>query len=333
MAAPAPAPTVGPGPAPTVGPAQPQYLSVLAQATAGNSMATIINTNALLKLTAAQKVSGAKAAPTVGGGGGNLDPALEGYQKLVDRVSKFGQVVSSVWQSATQSMLSFVSAANPSVFSTFGASVTAVGIQVGQMFVPAVELLSYTLQSVAAALSFMPNWMSTMVGSTAALAIGFVALSRTLKAVGWEANLTAKAIGWISAAWKAHPWGLVVGGIAALVTLAGGWSSAGRAADYATGGMVGGIGRVTAALLNWNMSARGDAMLRNFKLPFESRVTTFEQYGESLQMKALETNDADKQNQLNVLREMLARMDGQNRLLEQIANGGGTERALRGIFG
>lgn len=346
---------------PTVANAQPAYVNFSGVGQAVAAAQAPLIAAAREQLAASRQMVAAINRGNVGGGGstaaanrGNFGASEE--KKLADTegaIRRLGYTMESVWSRGKAGLLDLVSVADPSAFSTFNASVTSVGIQVGQVFVPAVLALSGSLQGVAGWFAALDPYWKSSISSTVQWAVALGATYVAWRGIVTVINLAKAAQIAFNAAAMANPMGLVAKGVGLVLGAVGlmsaAWSGAGRAAATAGSEMEAAVRRVELAFRRgetasgWiqrqirtqleRTTGAGGGPVQNLQLPFQSRVTSFEQYGESLQVDALKTNDADKQNQLEVLRAMLSRMDGQQRLLEQIAGGGGMERALRGIFG
>lgn len=137
--------------------------------------------------------------------------------------TKVGDSLASAFDQGRAGILSLVSAADPSAFSTFNASLTAVSIQVGQVFVPYVMYASQQLQALASWFGNLDDSTKLWIGRVgmAVVAVGGAVVAfRTLAAVIGTVRLAMQAMGLAAAI--ATP----VGGAIALVSVLGGLAAA-----------------------------------------------------------------------------------------------------------
>ncbi len=217
---------------------QSQFSSAIVPALLSNTQATADNTAAImLQLQKSGTRSSIAPPPTSpGAGGGADDPAAKGKSSL----DQFGNALESLGTKGRSTILSLVSAADPSAFSTFQASITSVAIEVGAVFVPYIDMLSGALQTAASWFASIDSPTKVWIGrlGTAVVAIG--GLITALKAVG----LASAAGGGLKALLGLAPLaltpvGLAVVGVTALsagiITATGNWERLGTAAGRAIG--------------------------------------------------------------------------------------------------
>jgi hypothetical protein len=94
------------------------------------------------------------------------------------------------------------------------------------------------------------------------------------------------------------------------------------------------LGRLTGISERLGLSGMaGDGLVKSVRLPYQSRYTSFEQYGESLQLKALEANDKENMNQVRLLELALKELGESGGLLKTIADNTKLLRDFIAIFG
>jgi hypothetical protein len=208
-----------------------------------NTQATILNTQATLKAT----VGGGSllsAQQTLGAGPGsgpNMGATVAESQGLMER---FGNTLETVFSRGRQTILSLVSAADPSAFSTFQASFEGLSIQVGKVFVPYVETLSHGLQDAARWFESLDGPTKTWIGRIGVAAVGAGGLVVGLRTLSATLGIATGAMLRAGAAFAISPFGIVLGSVAALaagvVTLTGSWERLGTVAGRAIGVLGGG---------------------------------------------------------------------------------------------
>lgn len=173
------------------------------------------------------------------------DELANGFKRVQDRLGgvrdslgTFGPALASTFGIATGSIFALSAAADPSLFSTFKASITMAAGAVGEIFSPYIEAAAYGLQKLAGWVQDLDPSIKTWAGRIAVAATAVAGLGVAANATGLSFRTMGAAAAMagrtITLGFVSNPiLGGIIGVTAAVGTLAAAWWGVSKAAEGA----------------------------------------------------------------------------------------------------